>query len=53
VEPGAWPEADGARALELLTPGASVKAPEVLFRKIEDTQVAEWTARFGGAEAHA
>jgi methionyl-tRNA synthetase len=26
-------------------------AGEVLFKKIEDEQVAEWTERFGGAEA--
>ncbi|WP_365812781.1 hypothetical protein, partial [Brevundimonas sp.] len=25
-----------------------VQAAEVLFRKIEDEQVAEWAARFGG-----
>jgi hypothetical protein len=28
-----------------------VKAPEVLFRKVEDTQTAEWRERFGGPEA--
>jgi methionyl-tRNA synthetase len=48
VGPGLWPDPD--RALELLTPGQTVKAPEVLFRKIEDTQVAEWRERFGGPE---
>ena len=26
----------------------SVQAPEVLFRKIEDAQIAEWLERFGG-----
>jgi len=46
--PGRWPEPDAA--LEILPPGRAVKAPEVLFRKIEDAQVAEWIARFGGAE---
>jgi methionyl-tRNA synthetase len=45
-----WP-ADAAEALSRLEPGRAVKAPDVLFRKIEDAQVAEWTARFGGAEA--
>ena len=30
-------------------PGAR-RAPPVLFRKVEAEQVAEWTARFGGAE---
>ena len=28
--------------------GRPVRAPEVLFKKIEDAQVAEWTERFGG-----
>jgi hypothetical protein len=49
VGPGLWPDPD--RALDILTPGQTVKAPEVLFRKIEDTQVAEWRERFGGPEA--
>jgi methionyl-tRNA synthetase len=35
--------------LSQLTPGASITVPDVLFAKIEDTQVAEWTQRFGGA----
>jgi methionyl-tRNA synthetase len=46
-----WPEADGAAALSVLEPGRPVQAPPVLFRKVEDAQVAEWTARFGGPEA--
>ena len=45
--PGAWPTAE--TALKLLPVGRSVKAPEVLFRKVEDAQVAEWVERFGGA----
>ncbi|MFN9847673.1 MAG: methionine--tRNA ligase [Alphaproteobacteria bacterium] len=49
VGPGLWP--DPGRAMDLLTPGQTVKAPEVLFRKIEDTQAAEWRERFGGPEA--
>ena len=44
-----WP--DPAAALDLLPPGREVKAPEVLFRKIEAEQVEAWRARFGGAEA--
>jgi len=47
--PGRWPEGEGA--LRILSPGRAVKAPEVLFRKIEDAQVEEWRARFGGPEA--
>ena len=46
--PGRWPEP--GKALAILPEGRPVKAPEVLFRKVEDTQVAEWRARFGGAE---
>ena len=48
-----WPSADGARALDRLAPGTPLTTPAVLFRKIEDAQVAEWTARFGGSEAQA
>ena len=44
-----WPGAD-ADLLNTLPPGQTVAAAEVLFRKIEDAQVAEWTERFGGAE---
>ena len=32
-------------------PAARSRAPDVLFRKIEDAQVAEWTERFAGVEA--
>jgi methionyl-tRNA synthetase len=49
--PGRWPKP--GEALSALEPGRRVKAPEVLFRKIEDAQVAEWSARFGGAELEA
>ena len=48
--PAPWPPLDGQTALTTLPAGAPVRAPEVLFRKIEDAQVAEWTARFGGPE---
>ena len=34
--------------LDALPHGMEVSAPEVLFTKIEDDQVAEWSARFGG-----
>ena len=49
--PGEWPALDGAAVLDILPAGRTVKAPEVLFRKIEETQVAEWRERFGGPEA--
>jgi methionyl-tRNA synthetase len=50
TSPGAWPSVDARAELTKLTPGRAVSAPEVLFKKIEDEQVAEWTERFGGAE---
>jgi methionyl-tRNA synthetase len=34
--------------LSRLEPGRAVSVPEVLFRKVEDVQVAEWATRFGG-----
>jgi methionyl-tRNA synthetase len=45
-----WPSTDAAAELNKLTPGAPIIVPEVLFKKIEDSQVAEWTERFGGSE---
>jgi methionyl-tRNA synthetase len=47
--PGRWPEP--GEALSALEPGRRIAAPEVLFRKVEDAQVAEWIERFGGPEA--
>jgi methionyl-tRNA synthetase len=44
-----WPSADES-LLDRLPLGQPVAAAEVLFRKIEDAQVAEWAERFGGAE---
>jgi len=43
-----WPKA-GEDVLNTLPSGQKVQAAEVLFKKIEDVQVAEWTERFGGA----
>ena len=51
--PGPWPTTDMADELSRLTPGAPVRAPDVLFRKIDEAQIAEWAARFGGAEPQA
>jgi methionyl-tRNA synthetase len=48
--PPAWPTTDAAAELSSLPVGLPVRAPEVLFKKIEDEQIADWTARFGGAE---
>jgi len=46
-----WPAEGAAVELNRLSVGQSIRAPDVLFRKIEDEQVAEWTERFGGAPA--
>ncbi len=46
----AWPTADASAELSRLEPGRALTTPDVLFRKIEDDQIAEWTERFGGAE---
>ena len=48
--PGRWPSLEGAGVLDILPPGRTIRAPEVLFKKVEDTQVAEWRERFGGPE---
>lgn len=49
--PGRWPDARDAALLQVLEPGRGISVPDVLFRKIEDAQIAEWSERFGGAEA--
>ncbi|MET0295591.1 MAG: methionine--tRNA ligase, partial [Phenylobacterium sp.] len=46
--PPRWPEGQGAALLNILPAGRTVVAPDVLFRKIDADQVAEWSARFGG-----
>ena len=50
VLPSAWPTTDAAAELNRLEVGRPVSAPEVLFKKVEDTDVAAWTERFGGAD---
>jgi len=44
-----WPQGDAKTLLSALEPGQGFKPAEILFAKIEDDQVAEWTERFGGA----
>jgi methionyl-tRNA synthetase len=44
----AWPD-DVAAELTVLSPGARFEVPSVLFRKITDDDIVEWTARFGGS----
>jgi methionyl-tRNA synthetase len=46
----AWPLASDSGLLDSLPRGRAVRAPEVLFKKIEDDQVAEWTKQFDGVE---
>jgi methionyl-tRNA synthetase len=48
--PPTWPSANGKAELNRLAPGRAIATPEVLFKKIDEAQVAEWTERFGGAE---
>jgi len=48
--PPAWPTTDAKAELSRLAPGQAVGVPPILFTKIEDEQIAEWTERFGGAE---
>jgi methionyl-tRNA synthetase len=43
-----FPDAPMAQALDELTPGQTIRAPEVLVAKITEEQVAELKARFGG-----
>jgi methionyl-tRNA synthetase len=41
-----WPKPDDASVWTLLPPGHAITPPDVLFKKIDDEQVAEWSARF-------
>ncbi|HWA22512.1 MAG TPA: methionine--tRNA ligase [Caulobacterales bacterium] len=43
-----WPDRPVSELLATLGHGAQVTPPDVLFRKIEDEDVAAWKARFGG-----
>ncbi|HEY2051801.1 MAG TPA: methionine--tRNA ligase [Caulobacteraceae bacterium] len=47
--PPTWPSADAAAELSRVPAGRNVNVPPILFSKIEDTDVAAWTERFGGA----
>jgi methionyl-tRNA synthetase len=44
-----WPSWDDTLLLDALARGLEISAPPILFAKIEDEQVAEWTTRFGGS----
>ena len=43
-----WPEGTMQELLDQFEPGQEIPVPDVLFAKITDEQVAEWTQRFGG-----
>jgi methionyl-tRNA synthetase len=45
-----WPSENMREELDQLETGQPINAPDVLFAKITDEQIAEWTERFGGAE---
>ncbi len=46
-----WPDEAMAEYLDQLEPGLPIRAPDVLFAKITEEQVAEWKVRFGGEAA--
>jgi methionyl-tRNA synthetase len=46
-----WPDEPMAEFLDQLEAGQAIQAPDVLFAKIAEEQIAQWTARFGGDEA--
>lgn len=41
---------DIAKLINALPAGHEIGAPDVLFTKIEDTDIADWTERFGGGQ---
>jgi methionyl-tRNA synthetase len=43
-----WPSATDSGLLDALPRGLAITPPDVLFKKIEDEQIAAWTERFGG-----
>jgi methionyl-tRNA synthetase len=45
-----WPDGPMARFLDQLDAGREIAAPDVLFAKIAEEQVAAWKLRFGGEE---
>ena len=47
--PPVWPSEGAAVELSRLPAGRPISAPEVLFRKIEEADIAAWSERFGGS----
>lgn len=43
-----WVFAEASDILKALPIGHNISAPDMLFTKIEDDNIADWTARFGG-----
>ena len=43
-----WPTPADRGVWDALPRGLHISPPDVLFKKIEDEQIAEWTASFGG-----
>ena len=48
-EPPPWPASPASQTLSTLAADTPVRAPEVLFKKIDDDMIAAWSDRFGGA----
>ena len=46
-----WPDEPAAGLLDVLPHGLTVTTPDVLFAKIDDDTVTEWTRRFGGEDS--
>jgi methionyl-tRNA synthetase len=46
-----WPDEPMAAYLDQLEAGQPIQAPDVLFAKIAEEQIAAWSARFGGDDA--
>ena len=44
-----WPLASDKTLLDALPRGLTFTPPDVLFKKIEDGDVAAWSGQFGGA----
>ena len=49
-DPLPWPSMPLKEFLTFLAPGTAFQVPDVLFQKIDDDQIAEWTDRFGGED---
>ncbi len=45
-----WDFGDIAGLINALPEGTAIKAPDVLFTKIEESDIAEWTAQYGGGQ---